>query len=314
MTSWGPVTTTTSVVPARRSAERGSPPDPTQDLGLTRLIPQPDGVVTEARSVVLERLEPALLASVERVATLVLDAPDLLVRVPRSEWTMLDVLRHLVTVTPRYARWPEGRQVTAVGPQQLAELNAADLREPDVDDVASLCARLRDELGSVLTQIRGHGLGQPTYAFHGGGRVRADSALRIVLGEYLIHGWDMAQALGHPWPWPIEPASAWMVLEALQPILPGWVDPSRAQGLTATFEIRVRGFGRRVWAFRRGRLEVDHASVGNRDVVLSADPVAFLLVADRRESPWKHIARGRLAAWGRRPWLALSLVDRFHTP
>jgi hypothetical protein len=42
--------------------------------------------------------------------------------------------------------------------------------------------------------------------------------------------------------------------------------------------------------------------------------VAFLLVMYRREPPWPFILRGRLLAWGRRPWLGLSLARRFHTP
>jgi hypothetical protein len=48
--------------------------------------------------------------------------------------------------------------------------------------------------------------------------------------------------------------------------------------------------------------------------VLAADPVAFLLVAYKRRSQWTEIIRGRLVAWGRRPWLALSLVQMFHKP
>jgi len=54
----------------------------------------------------MERLEPALRTSVDRVTGLVSAAPNVGVRVPRAEWTGLDVLSHLVTVTPRYARWP----------------------------------------------------------------------------------------------------------------------------------------------------------------------------------------------------------------
>ena len=47
-------------------------------------------------------------------------------------------------------------------------------------------------------------------------------------------------------------------------ILPGWVDRERAGGLTATFEVRLRGGSTRRWSFRNGRgepvgLEVDVA-------------------------------------------------------
>jgi hypothetical protein len=56
------------------------------------------------------------------------------------------------------------------------------------------------------------------------------------------------------------------------------------------------------------------ADPGPVDVHVSADPAALLLVVYRRQSQWRHLAGGRLLAWGRRPWLALTLVGRFHNP
>jgi hypothetical protein len=50
------------------------------------------------------------------------------------------------------------------------------------------------------------------------------------------------------------------------------------------------------------------------DAHISADPATLLLVVYRRRSQWPQIAAGRLLAWGRRPWLALSFVRRFHRP
>jgi hypothetical protein len=50
------------------------------------------------------------------------------------------------------------------------------------------------------------------------------------------------------------------------------------------------------------------------DVTISAQPVALLLVLYKRRPQWPAIARGRLLAWGRRPWLAFSLAGRFHQP
>jgi hypothetical protein len=38
------------------------------------------------------------------------------------------------------------------------------------------------------------------------------------------------------------------------------------------------------------------------------------LVFYRRESQWRHVAAGRMLAWARRPWLALTLTSRFHQP
>jgi hypothetical protein len=48
--------------------------------------------------------------------------------------------------------------------------------------------------------------------------------------------------------------------------------------------------------------------------VLSADPVAFLLLAYGRRGQWPLIAQGRLLSYGRKPWLALSLRSLFVNP
>jgi len=171
---------------------------------------------------------------------------------------------------------------------------------------------LRESLAGVLAQVKGYGDHQPAFRFHGGGMIRADTALGVLLGEFLIHGRDIAEALGRAW-W-IDRHDAALVIDAVQPILPGWVDPGGAKGLSATFDLRIRGAGAYTWTFEDGRLEVRPGSPLKADCRISADAPAFLLVMYRRQSQWRPIFRGRLAAWGRRPWLALNLADKFYKP
>jgi hypothetical protein len=59
---------------------------------------------------------------------------------------------------------------------------------------------------------------------------------------------------------------------------------------------------------------VNPSEPGRIDAHVSADAGALLLVLYGRESQWRHIAAGRMLAWGRRPWLALTLTQRFHQP
>jgi len=96
-------------------------------------------------------------------------------------------------------------------------------------------------------------------------------------------------------------------------MMPGWVNPATAAGHTATYELRIRGGTTHFWAFRDGRFAIVD-DLRRPDVVMSADPVACLLVFYSRRSQWPEILRGRMLAWGRRPWLALSFVKRFHQP
>jgi hypothetical protein len=50
------------------------------------------------------------------------------------------------------------------------------------------------------------------------------------------------------------------------------------------------------------------------DCYLSADPWAVLLVLYGRSGPLKPGLTGRIVAWGRRPWLALTLPTLFRKP
>jgi len=261
----------------------------------------------------LDRVLPAIDLVADRIVTLVTAAPDPATPVPAVPgWTVRDVAAHLATVAVRYADGPEGRGVWTETFADLPGLNDDQIASLGTMSAVELATRLRKEVDAVSDQIQGYGNVMPSYHFHGGEPVRADIALGMLLGELVVHGWDVAQALRRPWP--IDPGHAAMIFEGIYPVLPGVVRPERVRGLSATFEIRLRGQDSHVWAFRDGHLQIDPRERGRIDVYISADPGPFLLASYRRQSQWKHIATGRILAWGRKPWLAPTLIGRFHTP
>jgi uncharacterized protein (TIGR03083 family) len=267
----------------------------------------------QTTAVYLDQVLPAIDLVAERFVTLVTGAPDPAVPVPTAPgWTVRDVAAHLATVAVRYADGPEGRGTWTETPVELPELNHDQIAALGTMSAVELAARLSKEVAAVGGQIQGYGNAMPSFRFHGGEQVRADIALGILLGELVVHGWDVAQALRRPWP--IDPGHAAMIFEGLNPVLPGWVRPERVRSLSANFEIRLRGQDSHVWAFGDGHLQVDPCDRGRIDVHISADPAPFLLTCYRREPQWKHIATGRILAWGRKPWLAPTLISRFHTP
>jgi uncharacterized protein (TIGR03083 family) len=258
----------------------------------------------------LDRVQPAIDRLADRFTALVTAAPDPAAPIPGSTWTVRDAAAHVVTVTRRFSDRPEGRGTWVRDPRELGALNDAQIEALGEPGMEELAAGLRRELAALAAQVRAYGAAPPSFTFHGGEQVAADVALGILLGELVVHGWDVARATGRPWP--IDGGDVELILQGVEPILPGWVDRDAARGLTATFEVRLRGGGTHRWSFRDGRLQVGQG--GRPDVRISADPAALLLVFYRRQSQWPHVASGRLLAWGRRPWLALTLAGRFHQP
>lgn len=264
-------------------------------------------ISTQQRSDLRHALEDAC----ERLVTMMRNAPDLTIRVPDSpRWTARQAFAHVVTEVPRFTagarqagRWVDAPLVGALNDEEIAELDSLD--------VAGLASRLRAELAELFAEVSSFGQKAPEFEFHGGATVAADTALGILLGEFEIHGRDIARALGRPWT--VDPAHARLILDGLATMMPGWVNPAGAAGHTATYEFRIRGGTTHFWAFRDGRFSIVD-DLRRPDAVVSADPVACLLIFYRRRSQWPAILSGRMLAWGRRPWLALSFAQRFHRP
>ena len=176
-------------------------------------------------------------------------------------------------------------------------------------DVQALAARIEASLAGFLVVTAEDDAARRTW-FAAGTSMPMSSLVCHVLNELLVHGWDIATADGKPWP--IERAHAALVVQGF--IFPsfanlgrGMVDQEAAAGLRATYDVRVRGGGRAVLIFDDGDLTVEPAPSGPVDCHLSVDPVAFLLVGWARMGQWGPIARGKLFAWGRKPWLGFRL-------
>jgi uncharacterized protein (TIGR03083 family) len=248
-----------------------------------------------------------------RLVDLVTAAPDPGVRVPNTpQWTVAEAFAHIATVAPRYAQGARHEGEWAERAGDLADLNARQIAALPTTDVSSLAERLTVDIAALADLIAGFGDEQPVFRFHGGEKISADVSLGVLLGELVVHGYDIAQALHRPWP--IDPAHVQLILRGISPILPGWLDPERARGHTGRYEVRLRGQGVHRFDFDRGRLTMNPPGRFRPDVVISADPVTFLLVMYKRTRQWPGILTGRLVARGRRPWLALGFSGVFHQP
>jgi len=122
-----------------------------------------------------------------------------------------------------------------------------------------------------------------------------------LLGEQLVHGLDIART--GKIQWPISRADALLVIAGVLVMLPDYVDRRRTAGLNVAYELRFLGV-------LRYRLQIDDGTAtvtgagGPVDCWISADPATFLLLGYGRISRRSQIARGRILAGGRKPWLA----------
>jgi uncharacterized protein (TIGR03083 family) len=264
----------------------------------------------------------ALAAAATRTADLVRSIPDPAAPIPRSDWTVGEAAAHLVVVARAFTaaargRGPElGVEVPDVGDfhERLAQVNAQAIERVPGDDPGWLGDRLADAVREFLhagaARADAEALDTPWYGR--GVTRRLDTLTCLAVGELLLHGRDVAGALGRPWP--IEPEHARLVIGGVFPaMIPLVVNPRTAAGVRASYELRIRGGPRMVVRFHDGSASVEPFASQPVDCRVFADPVAFLLVGYGRIGPWAAIARGRMAAGGRRPWLALRyrrlLVD-----
>ncbi|MGH8905538.1 MAG: SCP2 sterol-binding domain-containing protein [Egibacteraceae bacterium] len=139
-----------------------------------------------------------------------------------------------------------------------------------------------------------------------------------LLSESLVHAYDIARAERRPWT--IERSHAALALMGFVfPVMQALdaraiVDQEKAAGLRACYDLRLRGGGQVFVVFSDGALTVEGPSSRGVDCHISADPTALLLVVWGRQSQWSAIRKGRLVAWGRRPWLGPKLMSLIRTP
>jgi uncharacterized protein (TIGR03083 family) len=196
--------------------------------------------------------------------------------------------------------------ITAVNDQIIGTIGDQEL--------AALADRVEAAVGGLLAAAERH---QPDLdvPWHAGLPMPLSTVLAVACGECLMHGRDIARAAGRRWPVPADWART--VFLGLLPVVPHYLRAERARGRPARYDIRLRGehAARAVFTIEDGVLTVGTPAAGQRaDCHLSADPWAFLLVLYGRTGPLKPALAGRILAWGRRPWLALTLPARFRRP
>ena len=262
---------------------------------------------------ILSAARLALEETAGRLATMVRALPDLEAPLSNSDhWTVREAAVHLVNYGGIYADIAQGMAspVRALNRENLLvenDMRIADVPETEPAKVADLLLESVDVLLEGTASLPG---GQPV-VFHGGTPSDVAGLVGIMLGEYILHGYDIAEVVGVPWP--IDRDHAQLVLYGYAPCYGPLVNPKTAQGLNACFGIEIRGGAAFTVRFTDGVYGVEAPSP-DVDCSISADPAAFLLVGSGRLSPWSAMALGLFAPGGADPNLALRFLDLFVYP
>jgi hypothetical protein len=204
-----------------------------------------------------------------------------------SEWTVGEAAAHLVFGAKDYSEH-------ARGVEQCYSIDPADRVRSLRRSLAKMAERDSHQLGVELQ------LGIDAFLDATGGRTAEDllpwhqqslscgTMTCLLIGEQLLHGYDMAQTLGAEWI--IEAESARLAVQAVLPLLPILVDSEAAKGVDATYELAVHGGPCVIARFRDGTGSIDPSENGPIDCQLSGDPVAWLLALYGRVG-WEELLR-----------------------
>lgn len=251
----------------------------------------------------------AVRASVPEVAAAIRNIND-----PRAtavgRWTTADVAAHLVDAAEDNLITAQGKGTVYSSPDDVARTNDKRLAVRTERDPKALAVQYEEAMARYMDYVAGVD-GDPVIPW-GNFEIPLSTLLAADLGECVIHGWDITNAEDKPWK--IDPYRAGLMGKGLAPMMVNYVDEEAAAGFTGTFDVRLRGQWALHFVFTNGELAIEEPSDRRVDVHISADPVAFTLVAYGRIPQWGPILKGQMVAWGRKPWLAMKFASLARNP
>ena len=261
----------------------------------------------------LDACRTALRAATTRLATLIRPLPDLEQPIPDSEWTAREAVAHLVIGLDLYSEIATGTPspIDCSTPAEYAEFSRRRIADVAETDPAKLAYLLDDASDRFRSSVTGQP-GDTVVTWHAGIELDLTTLAGLMVGEVVLHGYDIAVATRHPWP--LVPEEVALILDTTSPVMGLTVDGDRTEGLTVAIGVELRGLASFVIRFDDGQFSVAQPGPDPLDSTLSADPTAFLLVTTGRMARWPAFALGLYEAGGSRPELAVGFKDLFVFP
>lgn len=234
-----------------------------------------------------------------------------------GSWTLPEVACHLSHAIETDIDVLTGGPVPDVEllPAAVAVWNDSMLDDDPERDLTVLADRI-DALGATFLGLQAD---PPSDAvtWIGGTQLPPNAVACHLLGELLVHGYDVAKAARAQWR--IAPAHAALaIVGAGIPVMSArprlWVKSSYDPSVRARVEFRLRGHERFTLELDNGlHVELPPAR-SSADAYLSGDPAELLLVVFGRQSKLGALVRGKVIAWGRRPQALFTLLGNISPP
>jgi uncharacterized protein (TIGR03083 family) len=230
-----------------------------------------------------------------------------------TTWSARDVVAHVLTVGERYTN----RDVTSTDglgetPREVDVINERELRALDGVPMDALIDRLEAQMARVKASFTPEQLDlHMRFPFHGGVTIDGAGAMSNLVGEFLIHGNDLARAAARPWR--IDSRDALLIINGILQLLPAYAEPSARGRLDLMW--RLPGAADWILAFDNGTATSRPADVGEKvDVILTAPPETLLLFMYQRLGPVAALRGGLRVAGGRKPWRIAKLQKFLQKP
>lgn len=247
----------------------------------------------------LEDLEGGLRLASGAVTTFLRSEPDVLALTPGGEWTVRDTAVHLICATRMFTGVFKGQRSRFESALDVTTFNAAVFLAMDENRPAAL---------ADLTEVAVRSL------LDASSRCRRDDPCRYrdlpltvgimiaaICNEYLLHGYDMARAVGREWSCPESAADlGWSVVS---PLWIAFFNPEMAGDLEGSFAVESPR-GRICYQIRAGAMELLSPDADTDCTIVG--PSSQLLVWLSGRTGWEN---ANLLALGPRPELAPSLAS-----
>ena len=255
----------------------------------------------------LEAAQFALRSATVRTVSLIRSISDPTLPVTGSHLTLGDAAAHLV-LTAQIAV-----DCFAGFPSPIHDLGSK--RDFDARFLAQFPERRPEQLAALLQDAVDLLLEAPLdgdlIPFHSGIPLEPGVIIGLLIADLMAFSWDIAITLGLAWS--MELATARVATSATMRMLP-FVLSEAAEKTTASFRVHIRGGDDITGRIANGNMTISRTDFGPVDCHISADPVAFILVAHRRLSRAGRVARGQLLSWGENRAFGATLRSLFTRP